>query len=86
MAVQVQISPHPAAFWSAVARFSFAPTNDQISSACTRRDFTPRTVSSSKAAQTRPASTRCFDTVLIDTSASRAAERMDVPSQSIERI
>jgi len=33
-----------------------------------------------------PASTRSFDTVLIDTSVTRLIERMDDPSQSLARI
>ena len=66
--------------------FCFAAVNDQISSTCTRRAFTPRTFSSWKAAHALPASTSSLDTVLIDTSATREIDRMDDPSQSMERI
>jgi len=86
IAVHVQTSPHPAAFCSGVVRFSFAPQNAQISSHCTRLDFNSRTVSWWNAAQIKPASTSNFETVLIDTSASRETDRIDEPSQSIESI
>src|SRR5262249_560276 len=66
--------------------FAFAPTNDQISSHWTRFAFTLTTVRSWKAAQNVPASTSSFETVLIDTSATREIDRMDDPSQSMERI
>src|SRR5437879_7987655 len=85
-AVHVHTSPQPAAFCSGVTRLSFAPTKDQISSHCTRFDFRPRTFSSWNAAQTRPASTNSFETVLIETSHKRETERIDDPSQSIERM
>ncbi len=58
----------------------------QISSHWTRFDFTSRTVSSWKVAQAFPASTSSFDTVLMDTSASRETERMEAPSHSMARI
>ena len=49
-------------------------------------DELPRTFSSWNLAHTRPASTSSLDTVLIETSTMRDTERMDDPSQSIERI
>src|ERR1035441_987733 len=87
MSVQVQVSPAPATgFFMLATFFCFAAVKLQISSTCTRRAFTPRTFSSWKAAQAFPASTKSFETVLIDTSATRQIDRMLEPSQSIERI
>src|SRR5687767_2414470 len=48
--------------------------------------FTPRTASPWNAAQTLPVSTSSLETVLIETSAKLDTERIEFPSQSIERI
>ena len=81
------MSPAPSTgFFIAGTFFCFAQVNDQISSTWTRRAFTFRTFSSWKAAQALPASTSSLATVLIDTSATREIDRIDDPSQSIERI
>src|SRR6266568_6160189 len=90
MAVHVHASPASGlrsrmdgSFWTV---FFFAPTNDQISSHCTRFASTLRTISSWNAPQTVPASAKSLLTVLIETSATRETDRMELPSQSSERI
>jgi hypothetical protein len=87
MAVHVQVSPAPStgAFIFATF-FCFAAVKVQISSTWTRLAFTLRTLASWNPAQKRPASSKSFDTVLIETSASRETERIEAPLQSIERI
>src|SRR5580704_5314032 len=86
-AVHVQVSPAPAiGFFIATTFFCLAAVKLQISSTWMRSAFTPRTFSSWKAAQISPASSRSFETVLIDTSYTREIDRMDDPSQSMERI
>ena len=87
IAVQVHVSPAPStgAFMLATF-FCFAAVKHQISSICTRLDFTLRILASWKQAQNLPASTSSFDTVLIDTSASRETDRMNDSSQSMARI
>src|SRR5579863_471755 len=87
MPVHVQVSPAPAGAALAVETFRCLQcVNAQISSHWMRRAFTFRTFSSWKAAQAVPASIRSFVTVLIDTSVTREIDRMDDPSQSMERI
>src|ERR1700730_5916112 len=86
-AVQVQVSPAPSTgFFIAATFFCLAAVKLQISSTWTRLAFTSRTCSLCKAAQTSPAASRSFETVLIDTSHTREIDRRDDPSQSKERI
>jgi hypothetical protein len=85
--VQVQMSPAPSgAALANLTFFCFAYEKAQISSHCTAVDGTFRTFVSWKAAQAIPASMSSFETVLMDTPVIRDTERMDDPSQSIERI
>src|SRR5262249_44727703 len=86
-AVQVHTSPAPSTgFFMFGTFFCLAAQNDQISSTCTRLETTPRTFSSWKAAHASPASTSILPTVLMLTSTTREIDRMETPSQSIERI
>src|SRR5690554_6899179 len=86
-AVHVHVSPAPSTGAFIVATFfCFAAVKLQISSHWTRFDVTLRTSLSCRSAQNLPASTKSFETVLIDTSQMREIERMDDLSQSRVRI
>src|SRR5277367_2772825 len=86
MPVQVHTSPAPCARCSLLAFFCLARQNDQISSHWTRCAATSRTAWSWWATQAAPASSKSLLTVFRDTSTTRLIDRMDDPSQSIERI
>jgi hypothetical protein len=87
MAVHVQVSPAPGGGdFAATMRFCLQCMKAQISSHCTRLAFTSHTFASWNAAQARPASTKSFDTVLMETSHIREIARIDEPSQSMDRI
>src|SRR5687767_3904055 len=86
-AVHVHTSPaSPASFLASGVFFALEPTNDHISPHCTLRAFTLRTLASWKASQASPAWISSLVTVLMLTSASLETERIEAPSQSIERI
>src|SRR5690606_1574050 len=86
-AVQVHVSPAPSTGCLMFGTFfCLAAVKLQISSHWTLDAFTFRTSRSCRSSQNLPASTSSFETVLIDTSATREIERMDDPSQSMERI
>src|SRR5690242_12353804 len=73
--VHVHTSPAPSIGAFMVRTFFFfAPTNDQISSHCTRFASTLRTISSWKVAQAMPASTSNLVTVLMDVPVTRLIE------------
>src|ERR1022692_1177192 len=86
IAVNVQTSPQiPASILATVTFFCLHPTNDQISSTCTRFAVTLRTMRSWYSMQAAPTATRSRRTAPLDTPVRRTVERTEQPSTSAER-
>src|SRR5947209_11762788 len=86
MAVHVQVSPHPSAFFSALVFFALEPTKLQISSHFKRRTFTLRTVRSWNSAQASPNSSSSLITAPLERPVIRQVDLMEFPSTKARTI